>query len=1251
MNGTPRLRSAFPATPDGSASKPRAGGIPLPELPSVTAGTGSDPNAPLIPFNVLDAPSQRLYVSAFYVALMTWRTYDYLRIVSDQTDSLWLFMKWVAIDGVFLYGLPGLKIPWLEWSSSSMTVLFLLHSFLNGVLMFRIPIPIGAVLAALTKVFYDRELAISGRSVKASSILHNASLILGKQIIHILPEGSAVLNPEGKPFCIDNSKVTIDLPLRINQTNPTLIELLRIDLETNLNETITISSKEVSKLNKQAIKALGKVGQGSPRELRYPVKKTGIYRLQRVVDESGLEVQRSLRDTLVVACPSASVKAAPQDRCKGQLSDFFLQVDATPPMKIKYSKVINEEDYGFAFLNIHPDNLVSPLVQQPVGGALVRTGPGASQDVSFARAQHVEIPLNETLSISGRWQYRIEEVHDACGNIVNYTHHDEPTSRPSIAHLEQDFIVHNRPTVLFDGCSPMDPLNVAKGRSRTLPIRIGTTGSRLDSEASKYHISYSVTPLDGETRSENFIADGKYLSKRASEPGSYTLQSISTDFCSGEVLEPTTCLLLNPPEPEVVITSENINDKCAGSDKSIGLLIDLDLIGSPPFKVTYKIQHGSRVSLKVQTIDRMRSQLELKPTSAGKYTYEFVQISDSIYGTRDIPTVVFEQDVKPPASASFTDHSRTRDACLGEPLILEVALWGEPPWILEYELVHGGKRQKTRTENIHDPTYRIDTGHLNVGGEYILGLTSVVDKSGCKQFLDQTRTVHVRHQRPQASFGQIENKRKTLTLEDRKVELPVRLTGEPPWSLRYRNIEEPEKEPAMRILQSTNDIIQVQKAGIYEIVEFRDAVCPGSVDSTTNQFKVEWISRPTIEVVESETIRLIGSKYIKNDVCQGDEESMEISLRGSPPFGVKYEQHLKPQKGSTSIAKKELNPALGSASITMDTTHAGAYEYKFTELGDHYYDHNRRKFAPLVVQQKVNSRPTARFTDSGKTYNYCKDEAAVDESIPVFLEGAPPFQLEIGIRGQTNPKPEIFSVPKIPTNDFKFQIPHRYLEVGTHTLTIRNVIDSHGCQRITEFEGSSVQVSVANPPEIIPLESTTDYCVGDRISYRLSGTPAFNVFYTFDGTDKKAIEKSTSFRRLAETPGTFTITAIADTASNKMCKTKTEIIKVIHGLPTVRISKGRISEVDIHEGGEAEILFEFTGIPPFEFSWTRSTNAARGKNSHIIETKSAVSQTHSMSMSAHEEGTYEVVSIKDKYCGFTTRAIAGKTGQQLLTFE
>ena len=42
---------------------------------------------------------------------------------------------------------------------------------------------------ALTRMLYDRELAVSERRVKPGSLMDHASLISGRQIIHILPEG------------------------------------------------------------------------------------------------------------------------------------------------------------------------------------------------------------------------------------------------------------------------------------------------------------------------------------------------------------------------------------------------------------------------------------------------------------------------------------------------------------------------------------------------------------------------------------------------------------------------------------------------------------------------------------------------------------------------------------------------------------------------------------------------------------------------------------------------------------------------------------------------------------------------------------------------------------------------------------------------------------------------------------------------------------------------------------------------------
>ena len=145
MNGTPRLRSAYPSTPvpgqkqhgqDVTFAGTQGPRSPLPRSTLLN----SNASIPTTPFTVVDAPSQRLYVALFYIALTIWRLYDYFGLVSDETESLWMFMKWLAIDSVFLYGLPELQIPWLQWSSSMTAILVILHTILNALLMFRIPV-------------------------------------------------------------------------------------------------------------------------------------------------------------------------------------------------------------------------------------------------------------------------------------------------------------------------------------------------------------------------------------------------------------------------------------------------------------------------------------------------------------------------------------------------------------------------------------------------------------------------------------------------------------------------------------------------------------------------------------------------------------------------------------------------------------------------------------------------------------------------------------------------------------------------------------------------------------------------------------------------------------------------------------------------------------------------------------------------------------------------------------------------------
>jgi nucleoporin POM152 len=347
---------------------------------------------------------------------------------------------------------------------------------------------------------------------------------------------------------------------------------------------------------------------------------------------------------------------------------------------------------------------------------------------------------------------------------------------------------------------------------------------------------------------------------------------------------------------------------------------------------------------------------------------------------------------------------------------------------------------------------------------------------------------------------------------------------------------------------------------------------------------------------------------------------------------VQYEVRHKPFQGSSAISRKEFDAALSKAAISMDTLKAGDYTYKFSALADNLYNSDKN-FSPLIIQQRVNAKPSAVFTKPGQSFKYCMEEQEQEDKIPLTLTGVPPFYVEVEIKHQAGSPPETYRIPSIDSNSYGMRIPRQHLRLGTQQVRVRTVRDARGCQRKYEISGPSVQIQLFEAPSIYPLESRRDYCVGERIAYTLSGTPPFDITYDFNGK-WNAKSQTTNFRRIAEKPGEFTITSISDKASE--CRAAVNIPKTIHPMPSVQISRGKQSRVDIHEGNEVDILFEFWGTPPFEFTYTRSTNAKKGQRSSVLETRHDVSYEHSKVVKASQEGTYEVVAIKDKYCSFST---------------
>lgn len=708
---------------------------------------------------------------------------------------------------------------------------------------------------------------------------------MGKQIINILPEGSAVLNPDNDAFCLPDtkSKDSLSLPIHFNATVPAEIELIRTDINTLKEEVIKIPTRDIHKLAK-LVRAQDADPASDGFRWEYPIKKTGIYRLGKVLDEYKLEVQRSAKDTYVVPCPRAHFQATRSpSRCIRDLSDLSLEVTGTPPLKIVYSRTINGQNHIFHFQSLQPDGFSSPLVSS---SAVV--GVDETQDLSWVRPSKITVGLNESMTSSGDWQYTVDEVHDAFGNVVLYGAVGEDTQKPRSKELSHKFTVKERPRIKMTKCDLKSPLKIAKGSTGILPVGFSLSGPVDDTS---HKITWAFSPIDSLTNSGDhgeLMTFGEYSARNSkdrpqvTQPGLYTLKSVTSGQCEGQVEEPSSCLVLNPLEPHLSFRHEEITDNCAGN--SIGLRVDFDFVGTAPFDVYYDVVEtdaGTKATRK-HHVSGLRSQLELVPQSAGRYQYTFKSISDSVY--KNIPLIgedkKLEQVVKPAASALFAVNPGAMTACLDEEVEKEVYLFGDPPFNLDWEVVHNGKRQTRRAENIPERVHKIKTGPLSKGGEYNVALSSVQDARGCKTFLQDSLKINVRLQRPRAMFGTVEQKRSVMAVENTHLRLPLRLQGEGPWKIGYRNLAESETVHQSTI-SGANDYILVKSSGLYEIVDVADNLCPGNVDKSASTFQVDWFPRPQLSVVESESLRP-GSNgvFVKQDVCEGDIDGFEVNLKG-----------------------------------------------------------------------------------------------------------------------------------------------------------------------------------------------------------------------------------------------------------------------------------------------------------------------------------------------------------------------------------
>ena len=131
---------------------------------------------------------------------------------------------------------------------------------------------------------------------------------------------------------------------------------------------------------------------------------------------------------------------------------------------------------------------------------------------------------------------------------------DEDSEKSPLKQKSEEVVisVHDRPKVSLYGHDLQRPLLVHRGKAIEMPVTFNPTGMKAVTD-SKHVLEYTFSPGE-ESASSDEQGGARQLHRvelkdnqkgpRIDKPGLYTLQSVSTPFCSGDVSlsQPRLCL-------------------------------------------------------------------------------------------------------------------------------------------------------------------------------------------------------------------------------------------------------------------------------------------------------------------------------------------------------------------------------------------------------------------------------------------------------------------------------------------------------------------------------------------------------------------------------------------------------------------------------------------------------------------------------------------------------------------------------------
>ncbi|KAI9013365.1 hypothetical protein CLU79DRAFT_890506 [Phycomyces nitens] len=1185
----------------------------------------------LIPSSRVPFPTQRSYSAAIFVLLQALKAYDiYTAYTASYPEQYSGFMlKWWLFDIAYLIALWIAKIPWLQFSGIK-TIVFCLGFMFLDALIFEIPVMavIGTLINVTWGEMFGQQLGASrAKMVNVKDVLFNSSHILGRHTVHILPYGTAKLNYQDEVYCLSQEEIDkkdIHIPIILNNTIPKKLTISRLDFDQKTRRAIHFHGSDLHRATE-----VGQEKQGV--ELYYiKVRKPGVYKLENIISKDGSDVRLYSRQAYVFICPTAQLIPKPNyDYCSGEKDTLQLRLEGVPPFKVTYIRRVGGDTLARTVDRVQPDGFDSPLMK--ISGGLKAADqtffqPQSHQDYNWATNQQVSVDLDIFFEKATRHEYSVTTIVDGAGNEVKLGDS-----------IRQNFDVHPHPTAQF-GCSSTNPVQLLIGAEKTtIPLKLEGSGA--------WNVTYQFTPEGSQSEPQEPQLKQVGLGQSSldvSATGEYKLLGVVDKYCKGNVLFPSTCQVVQPPLPVAKVSQTSIPSECAGNNE-IGMRFLVELQGAPPFNLEYQVLKQTPngrivVEHKREKINQSRHIFTYLPSNSGEYTYEFTSLDDAIYKRQDPKIKPIKQVVRPQPSARFSRKLQEKNnlrTCVGDNINLDVELSGTGPFTLFWKL---GKQ--VYSDFVDDNKFTIEIPHIAKAGRHVVSLIKIQDSNDCVKELEARDVViDVRKDRPTASFYPDNVKGTTLEVtEGTPVKLPLRLTGEGPWKIAYRNVELDGSGKRTITMRSPNEPLTVRDAGHYELLGVEDSICKGVVSPPN--YLIQWANRPTLSIL-NDPKDAEQDAYVHPPVCKGTGDALDLSFSGHAPYFAFYNRFLTPTGSSVRefIGNDRISSGLSRSHLPLDTQKSGTYTYEFFQLSDQRYN-QPLTIAPLVVNHKVYENPTMRFAASRTNLNLCVGEA-LDTVDPIWIEltGEAPFTINILFKRHSDPRGEVKTIDNIQEKKYQLKLPITAEEAGRYTIELVSVYDAHGCNAAASGPDTTVYIEALDIPVMTPTKSCPDVCVGDMIQFSLTGRPPFAISYEFNNHLENVKSSTSTLSLLADKPGNLTVVSIGD-RRNQCRSFPKDITKLVHNIPSSLISGGKEIIENIHEGDMVQAVVDFVGTPPFNFEWQRSeliwdTKTSKHHKGRVLEKHSVQDiEDYRYYINTSTEGIIEITSIKDRFCQY-----------------